>query len=315
VYFRPDTKCCTYHPTLPNYLVGAALADGRPEMDEGRRRLRARIAARVSVTPRWLSAPRKMATLMKGSWVNTMGRSLLPRCPFFDLETGGCTIWPHWEAVCSTFFCKYVAAADGEVFWRSLRAYLGFIERRLAIAAASAVMPGHASEPDPDSPMTVEDLEDRPPTDETYVGLWGHATGREEEHYLRCHEWVRALTRAEFDAIVGDDEGARRLERLAATLGALLCPALPTKLIRSEDVEVELVENGVLVRSWDLYEPILLPEHLFEKLGAFDGRRTVAEAQAELQRDGTAISDDWLVTLHRMRVLVIPEQAAAERLP
>src|SRR4051812_31514765 len=42
--FRPDTKCCTYEPTLPNFLVGAILADTSPEMAEGRRRIRAHIA-------------------------------------------------------------------------------------------------------------------------------------------------------------------------------------------------------------------------------------------------------------------------------
>jgi len=26
--FRPDTKCCTYYPKLPNYLVGAILLFG-----------------------------------------------------------------------------------------------------------------------------------------------------------------------------------------------------------------------------------------------------------------------------------------------
>src|SRR6218665_3697133 len=37
--FRPDTKCCTYYPRLPNFLVGALLSDERPELAEGRRAL------------------------------------------------------------------------------------------------------------------------------------------------------------------------------------------------------------------------------------------------------------------------------------
>ena len=47
VYFRPDAKCCTFTPRLPNYLVGAILSDPNPAMAEGRRRVRARIAQRV----------------------------------------------------------------------------------------------------------------------------------------------------------------------------------------------------------------------------------------------------------------------------
>jgi len=50
-FFQPDLKCCTYHPTLPNYLVGAVLSDASPELDGGKRRIRGKIAARIGVTP------------------------------------------------------------------------------------------------------------------------------------------------------------------------------------------------------------------------------------------------------------------------
>src|SRR6476661_2494548 len=45
--FRPDTKCCTYHPKLPNYLVGALLSDEDPAMAEGRRRIEEKFARGV----------------------------------------------------------------------------------------------------------------------------------------------------------------------------------------------------------------------------------------------------------------------------
>src|SRR5262245_2472370 len=38
-FFNPDTKCCTFHPVLANYLVGAILADRGDELAEGRRRI------------------------------------------------------------------------------------------------------------------------------------------------------------------------------------------------------------------------------------------------------------------------------------
>src|SRR5689334_16917323 len=51
VHFEPDVKCCTYQPALPNFLVGAILADDTGELEEGKRRVRERIATRVGVTP------------------------------------------------------------------------------------------------------------------------------------------------------------------------------------------------------------------------------------------------------------------------
>jgi hypothetical protein len=313
-YFRPDTKCCTYHPMLPNYLVGAALSDPRPEMDEGRRRLRARIASRVSVSPRWVSAPRKMDTILKSSWVNIMGRSLVLRCPLYSAEHGGCTIWPHWDSVCASFFCKYMKAADGEALWRAVRNYLSYVERRLAIAAARAVLPGRPEEPDPHGPMTIEDLEDRPPSEESYAELWGDQVGREEEHYIRCHEWVGALSRGEFERIVQDAELERRMARLEQTWETLQHPTLPETLVRSPDLQIKQTDEGVLVRAYSPYEPLLLTKDLFDLVLAFDGKETVAELVARMKREADLeIPEDMLLSLYQYRVLVTPAQAEAAR--
>src|SRR5687767_13539275 len=47
--FAPETKCCTFVPSIPNFLAGRALAD--PELGEGRRSLEARIASRDGLSP------------------------------------------------------------------------------------------------------------------------------------------------------------------------------------------------------------------------------------------------------------------------
>jgi Fe-S-cluster containining protein len=144
-YFRPDTKCCTYQPFLPNYLVGAILADTEPLMAEGQRRIRAHIASRVGVTPRWLAPSRKRSALFRAARESSFGRSLLLRCPYLSGE-GLCTIWRHRDTVCSTFFCKYGAGADGQTFWRAVDAYMLHVERELACHAAAKLAPHH-SEP------------------------------------------------------------------------------------------------------------------------------------------------------------------------
>src|ERR1044071_4316862 len=49
VFFDPHTKCCTYIPTIPNYLVGRMLED--PQQAPGRTTAEKRIRAGVEVTP------------------------------------------------------------------------------------------------------------------------------------------------------------------------------------------------------------------------------------------------------------------------
>ena len=161
-YFRPDAKCCTYEPRLPSYLVGAILADERPDLAEGRSRIRAKIAARSGTTPQWIAPPAKREVLFGAAWRNAFGRSLVLLCPYFARDSGLCTIWRHREAVCSTFFCKYDAAADGQQFWGSVRALVGYVERVVSLYVTRELLPGY--QPQTDSDLTLEELEDRPPS-------------------------------------------------------------------------------------------------------------------------------------------------------
>src|SRR5947208_9693702 len=50
-FFDPSTKCCTYLPVLPNFLVGRMLTDDSPEFTRGRVTLEARLAEGIAVTP------------------------------------------------------------------------------------------------------------------------------------------------------------------------------------------------------------------------------------------------------------------------
>src|SRR5580658_8141270 len=102
-FFRPDIKCCSYHPTLPNYLGGAVRADESPELSIGRDRIRQKIAARIGVSPEWLAAPRKFLVLLEAARESSFGRSEALLCPYYESKEGKCSIWRHRESVCATF--------------------------------------------------------------------------------------------------------------------------------------------------------------------------------------------------------------------
>jgi hypothetical protein len=304
-YFRPDTKCCTYHPRIPNYLVGGLLADPSPEMREGRRRMQERIKNRISITPRWVAPPRKNETLLRASWKNTMGRSLLLRCPFYGAESGSCTVWRYREIECTTFFCKYMAGADGERFWKTLRAYMVHVEARLAEHALRALYPDYA---DPaDEGMTLEELEDRPPAPQTYAAIWRAFEGREEEFYMACHEHIASLDRATFEAVVRGETHEQRLGELEDAHRVMTKPTLPERLVPNPAMAARPVDGGVLVKTYSRYEPLLLNEALYEVTQAFGSGETVSAIRERLSREaGVEIPDELLISLHQLRVLVPP---------
>ncbi len=305
VTFRPDTKCCTFHPKLPNYLVGSILDDATPEMAEGRRRIRERIATRVGVTPGWLAPPRKFMVLLEASRAHSFGRSLGLRCPYYESEHGLCTIWRHREADCSTFFCKYSAGADGQSFWRGVRHWLVNVEQRLSEAAARAVAPELVEPRVPKGTLTLDDLEDRPPADAVYAGWWRDWLGREADLYVACHRWVAGLGRADVERLAGD-EGRQRLAALEEAHRTMTEPRVPVRLRLAADLD-RLPAGGeqVWVTSYSRYEPTLLSEAALALLAQFGPDEPVSAVCDRLEREGgVRFDDDLLVELQRLRILV-----------
>ena len=304
-YFRPDAKCCTYQPTVPNYLVGAILADADPAMAEGGRRIRAHIEGRVGVTSRWLAPSRKRVALFRASRESSFGRSTRLRCPYFVEEGGGlCSIWRHREGVCSTFFCKYAAGADGQAFWRAVEAYLRRTEFALANHAVATLAPALLEPQRPADQMSLEELEDRPPSDADYASFWGEWQGREEDFYRAAHDLVASLSRDEVASLLDDTEELRTLE---AALQRLRTPVLPERLVLDLYRPPVPVADGVVVATYSNYEPIKLTPALFEVLGELRADETVAAFRARLLRDHEVdVPEDLLVELHRLRVIVAP---------
>jgi hypothetical protein len=286
-FFRPDIKCCSYHPTLPNYLVGAALRDDAESGAEGRARLRAKIAARFGVTMTWLAAPRKYLVLYDAARESSFGRSESLLCPYFERATGGCTVWPFRESVCATFFCKHAAGATGQAFWKAMKRYLAHIEVALARYAATSI---RGSAPPPELPrmkLTRDDLEDRPPGQADYAALWGDWVGREEAFYVECAKLVSHLGKDEIVRVVDDAGGRELYAELGARHEAVTKPTLAPRLVLNKELRPLPVAGGggVRVTTYSSYDPLLLTQDLYDALSLFRADETTAEALTRLARD------------------------------
>src|SRR5690242_21120635 len=82
VFFRPDAKCCTYVPALPNFLVGRILADRSPNAARGRASIQQRMTEGVGGTPIGLAMPPEYALLYSNA-EDAFGRSHELLCPHF----------------------------------------------------------------------------------------------------------------------------------------------------------------------------------------------------------------------------------------
>lgn len=309
-FFRPDAKCCTYHPRMPNYLVGGLLADERPALAEGVRRMRERIAVRHGVTPRWLRAPTKHQLLYDNAR-RAFGRSLMLRCPFFDTDGGGCTVWPYREAVCSTYFCRYVAGEDGRRMWTAAKRYLSLAEIQLARWAVWQQAPELVlDEPDwaeKGAPLGPEELDGVAAPTKTHAKLWGRFEGKEEAFYRACHEAVSALSADDVARILGFD-GVVSLTELERQRERALSEKVPGTLRFNPATTVKWLPDGtVALGAYSELEAVALPGHAYGILLAFDGRDPIADVRTRLRDEhGVDLDDDLIVLLYRHRVLVEP---------
>jgi len=308
-FFRPDTKCCTYSPRLPNYLVGALLSDERPELAEGRRRMEEKLASRVGVTPQWVRPPAKFHFLYKNGH-QFFGRAASLRCPYFAVETGGCTIWPYREAVCSTFFCKYVAGADGRKFYMSMKTYLTLAEIQLSRWTALQLLPdyvlsGRDRAETQAAPLSVEDLDDTAPPAKAYAELWKEYAGREADYYRACFKLVRELPADGLEKLLGLD-GTIELKTLEKLHDTAVSPKLPRTLRFNPDATVQWMSDGsVALGAYNEYDAVALPGEAYGLLVEFTGRQPVAAVRQHLRDHKQAdLSEDVLVELYRHRILV-----------
>ncbi len=309
-YFKPDLKCCTFHPFLPNYLVGALFADPDPTLDEGRARMRKKIASRFGVTPGRVAPPRKQTLLaVAAEKTNFFGRSNVIVCPYLEREKGLCTIWRHREAVCSTYYCKYTHGAIGFQHWRALKEYFGYVEWALAQWSARQVDPDVSEPGTPRSELTLEDFEDRPPNDEAYARWWATKwVGREEEFYVETFKWVKKLDRASFDRVVNvRKEPSEWLAKATKQYDEAHSPILPKHLVRNKRTRERDAGDKIVISTYNRYDSFVIGRDLYDVLGMFDADQTVDENLKRLDEEfDIELHPDLLRELYVQNVLVPP---------
>lgn len=277
--FNPSTKCCTYYPNLPAFIVGALLSDDSPELAEGQRRIRARIAAQHGVSPRGVEGP--PAYWQRYESTALFGRSKDMLCPYY--AEGKCTIWKYREPVCATYYCKFDQGEDGRRFWTSLRDYL--LELNAALNAHAMLELGFAPEQalaGQAREVTAEEIDGEPLSPAAYQARWKHYAGREEQFFRDAYAVVSKLS-PDAAAKAGGVRVRARLMQLTRLREVLREPVIPLRLKRNPRLVVEPAPGGgLLVEAYSGMDPSRVPEKLYGVLDAFDGRPS-GEVLAELK--------------------------------
>lgn len=128
--YKPDLKCCTFHPYLPNYAVGALLQEEADTV--GVKIIKEKILSREFVLPVGIMAPFDYQFLFLTKEEQQFGNDQNLLCPYFDKLKNQCSIWRYRGVVCTTFYCRSDYGQNGLKFWAVLSDYLSYVEMALA---------------------------------------------------------------------------------------------------------------------------------------------------------------------------------------
>ena len=311
-FFDKGSKCCTYTPTLSNFMAGAILGD--PTLSMGRETLAARLSIGLGAGPLAILPPPAYNLLYRHSQ-NAFGHNSTLRCPHLDTATGACSIWTYRDPTCVTWFCKHLRGKVGQSFWRALQTFLSAVSKELSLWCvlqlnigddALALLESRSKGELTGENLQSNELDGRFDAEEARK-TWGRWWQRETAFYAECARLVSELDFQEVERICGPGvQVASRLVKLA--YGKLQETAIPGNLkIGRFEVE-DATLDAVRVWSYSRLDPLDLPVPVFIALSYFDGRPT-CDALSAVEHDlGTQLASPLLRTLIDFGILEIRQE-------
>lgn len=270
--FLPETRCCTYLPTLANFLVGGVLSE-EAAGEHGARSLRARITSGEGVSPYGVVGDPLASA--RATEPDRFGRDGARRCPHLEVHTGRCSIWRHRESTCATWFCKHTRGARSKAYWNRLHQLLQSLEGAVALHCAHTLgipAAGLARL----LPLTTRAGTTRADLDEAAPdprSLWGRWAPDPEGYFRACYHLAAALSPAEV-LTLGGAAAAAMSAVVDACRTQLDASALPARLSLGHATVVSLGTASLRVQGYSPFDPLEVPRALWDVLHCFDGRAT-----------------------------------------
>lgn len=303
LFFDKDCKCCTYSPTLSNFMVGAILSDKTPALAEGRGPLLARLEKDPGNSPLAIFPSPAYALLYRHS-PSAFGRNKTLRCPHFNEKSRSCSLWIYREPTCITWFCKHLRGKVGQSFWKRLYAFLNTVTKELSLwcvlqldigcdgLAALQSSRGEGADGENLQANEVDGHQDK----EIDRKTWGPWLGREIEFYTECFKLVSTLDYGQIEKICSP-EIQLSSKLLQDAYDKLKLHDIPARLKVGQFKVESTSPDAIRVWSYSRLDPLDLPVPVFMALSNFDGRPTPDVLSALDSESGVHLDTRLLRTL------------------
>ncbi|MGZ3796845.1 MAG: hypothetical protein ACXVB1_10785 [Pseudobdellovibrionaceae bacterium] len=218
IFYKPELKCCTFYPFLPNYIVGAILSQESLSSSSALAAIRRKIAQDEYSLPLGLVAPPNYQVPYNHRKQNEFGQKEEWLCPYFNQEQKNCGIWRQRGAVCSSFYCKSSYGNKGLKFWEELSNYLTYVE--MALMEESLVMLDFSPRQISDllnylnrQEATKSEMKSSRMAGKKSRELWNGYYGDQETFFKKCFQIVVELDKKSFRDLLGE-QGKQLEDRL-----------------------------------------------------------------------------------------------------
>ncbi len=198
--YKPNLKCCTFQPFLPNYAVGGILTEKLAGTDRILEIIKNKdYSLPLGIFPT-LNYQQKFSQKSKTDF----GTRPDLLCRYYDQKQNQCSIWNYRGVVCTTYFCTSNYGSKGQTFWKKMNDYLSFTE--MALAEDCLVLKDFSPRDMSDQLVYLnfsdfDQIDDYKLSAQKYKKMWNGYTD-EVDFYKSCYQLVENHSRTDFKKIL-----------------------------------------------------------------------------------------------------------------
>ncbi len=297
LFFSEKTKCCTFHPIIPNYLVGCILAESEKTLIHD--------AAKngTNITPLGYFPSTQDLRHYASIIPDQFGIDESAMCHFLD--NGNCSIWKYRNSICSTYFCRYAKGHHGKRFWEDVRDFLQFVECMISehCCYLLGIPVDYLKNATTNFFINVqESLQDNNKKQLPDDAMWGKWAVNKPQFFNECRSICKQLTLSAIQNL-HPTQYHIKLTALEKSFNRMMRPKLPSKLkFNSKCKIIEWDDTHTFFQTNHLMK---LPSILKDILPLFDGA-TSNDSIMQLASETFEVEMDshYLAHLYEQEILV-----------
>ena len=126
------SRCCTYYPTIPNFLLGFAI-----DHSKSHENIEALLALNLLLPPGLVPSPKRRKRALNEYQNERWGKTERVVCDLLS-KNGECSIYAFRNSVCSSWFCRKPSQKYLSECWEILRDAVFYCETAIARGAMEA---------------------------------------------------------------------------------------------------------------------------------------------------------------------------------